>query len=132
MLKVKCIQNGYIGHKRKYVGQVFFIEEKAYSKVWMEKLDADNTEPVSKDTRVDKSYSMERLFDYCKTHKLKNYSGLEHLDLVDAINSGDLDPVDTFKEVKPTVKESKVDSKVKPKPGAKKPETKMAETEDVI
>jgi len=109
MLKVRCIQNGYIGHKRKYDGDIFYIEKKEFSEVWMEKLDDDNKEPVTMHSRVNKSYSMARLFDYCKTHKLTNYSGLEHEELVDAINNGELDP-ETEKTIETPVKTEVVES----------------------
>ena len=129
MIKVRALQKGYIGHKRKYDGDVFYVEDHLFSKIWMENLGGQDVELTPVKTKVDMSYSMTRLFDYCKEHKLKNYSGLEHKDLVDAINSGELIPeVAVLSDNKTEVKKTEV---VETKVG----KTKVVETvasDDVI
>lgn len=47
-MKVKATRLGYLGHRRRKVGEVFHIDSKLFSEHWMEKLDDSKPAASSK------------------------------------------------------------------------------------
>lgn len=47
-MKVKAIRTGYHGNSRKKAGAIFHIDEKEFSKAWMEKVEAKKSAPSKK------------------------------------------------------------------------------------
>lgn len=95
-MKVRATRLGYLGHRRRKPGAVFHIEDHLFSKAWMEKFDVaqaplDADDPP-KPLKVDGSYSLEKLYGYCKSKGLSGYSGMSKEELVSAINDDELKP----------------------------------------
>lgn len=93
-MKVKATRLCYVGHRRRYPGDVFYVEESAFSPRYMMCLDgsvknAEKPKPKSQG-KVSSDLSMDELYAYCKDHGLSGYSGLTKDELVDAINEDEL------------------------------------------
>jgi hypothetical protein len=93
-MKVRATRLGYLGHRRRKPGAVFHIEDHLFSKQWMEKFDVvhaslDADDPP-KPLKVNGSYTLEKLYEYCKSKGLSGYSGMSKEELVTAINGDEL------------------------------------------
>ena len=96
-MKVKATRLGFVGHRRRYPGQVFHIEQELFSSAWMEEVGAKpkvelppNEEAAPVAAKVHDSMTMDQLYSYCKDNGLKGYSGFSKKELVDAINGDEL------------------------------------------
>ena len=97
-MKVKAKRLGYIGLRRRNVGDVFHIEDKAFSEAWMENLDGgvikkveeEDYSSMEKKEKVNSRMTMNDLYKYCRNNGLEGFSGMNKSELVDAINDDEL------------------------------------------